>query len=97
MKWSEIAISPVWRDFWDSPEVRAILEGTERQLRNGKYPDVASYQRLQARLNTLEEIRRLPIVLAQKEREAERQMGLNSLAGDAAARLARVLSLPRVD
>ena len=93
MTWNEIAASPAWKAFWESAEIQNMIEGYRRTLQNAKFDTVTPYQVIQARLNTIEQIQKIPALLAESESKRAASLRGFSAAEDTEA---DVLSFPPI-
>ena len=94
--WESLLASGFWEMFWESKEVRLLIDTTERLLKRGRGLTLDQIARLQSRLETIEDLRALPLAgvkrdRARREQESERA---REEANNAASQ--RIIGLPRI-
>lgn len=90
--WAEIALSPEWASFWGSKEIREYRETTQRLLNTGFRSDIREIARLQSRLQILEELEKLPRLMADRDAATAQSVRFNeeSNAEEALDELVRI-------
>lgn len=71
MNWIALAASPMWRDLWDAPELKARREYLERQLLRGSETDPHTIGTLRGQLAGIESFKSLVETLAKKQQQEE--------------------------
>jgi hypothetical protein len=75
MNWIGLIANPLWRELWDSPEIKARRAYLEHQLLHGSETDPHTIGSLRGQLAGLDSLKGLVETYAKKQQQEE--LGLN--------------------